>query len=149
MNLLPLGFNEAKTFRLSPSVTPEVAHGVKCCVHTELTQRDDLAIFYSVETLDDHYRDYKQKNAPDVTDDVWEYFDTATALFDTWIEYDDLHIVLYDDSQREFVMLQNITDIHGVGSTQWRTVLLDALRTQKWRGRSVKVYVATADLVWM
>lgn len=146
---LPLGFNEAKTYRRSAEVSPEIAHSVKLCVHTELTQTDDLAVFYEVSSLEEYYWKYKDKHAPNVTEDVWAYFDTSAALFDEWIERDDIHVVLYDYSQKEFKMLQNIADIHAVGAVAWADLLRNTLKTQRWKGRRMRMYVVSADLVWL
>lgn len=149
MDRLTLGFNEAHTYRCSPNVTPEIAHSVKCCIQTSLDKTGDLAVFYTTETIEDYRRAFKQKHAPDVIDDVWVHYDTSAALFDEWIDHDYLHIVLYDFSQDRFLMLQEIADIHQLGSVEWSRILREVLRSERWNGKRMKIYIAEADLVFL
>ena len=119
--MTPLGFNEASTYYLSPSVTPGVAHRVKLCIHEEWSAMEEDVVFHRVETLED----YKQ------TDDI-------TSLFDTWVDHDYIHIVVYHFADNSFTLLQNTVVIGEVGYEKWRSMLLDTLRSQR------EIYIAHA-----
>lgn len=143
----PLGFNEAPIYVRSPSVSPSLAHLLKLTVYDN--SPDDIVVFYFVKSLAEYYTGYKTEHAPLVDEKVWQYHNTCAALFDEWIERDDLHIILYDSLQNQFARLQDIADIRALGTIEWGNLLRTTLQTQRWKDRDMKFYVVSADVAWM